>query len=93
MNKLWFIITYLLLQLRKTTTRLKQVENDTNEFIAVIEKQANDKLQELAQKQMELDQIVLNTWEDNARELWIECQQLRVENQQLKDRLDKELRY
>ena len=49
---------------------------DTNDTIAILEQQANQKLSELLQKQVQADQQMLTVWEDNTELLWQEKQVL-----------------
>ena len=46
--------------------------HDTNDHIARIEAQANERLEELIARQIAADGVVLDTWEQNARMLWEE---------------------
>ena len=64
-----YIINIMLLCHRKLI-------DSTNEHIALIEHEANEKLQKLVEMQIEADKRVLEVWEENAESLWEENQTL-----------------
>lgn len=47
---------------------------DTNAHVAAMEEQANEQLQALLQRQVEMDGKVLDTWQENATLLWQELE-------------------
>ena len=54
----------------------KRLIDSTNEHIALVEHEANEKLQKLVEMQIEADKKVLEVWEENADTLWHENQTL-----------------
>ena len=54
----------------------KRLIDSTNEHIALIEHEANEKLQKLVGLQIEADKKVLEVWEENTDTLWQENQTL-----------------
>jgi hypothetical protein len=75
-----FIINVLLL-------KVQFVIRDTNEHIALLEEQANERLGELLQKQIEADSQVLACWEDNLEAVLSENEQITAERDRLREKL------
>lgn len=88
-RRLLFIIFYLSL-------KIKAIIDDTNKVIEQIEVEANNKLEELLRKQVELNQQEIDNYYNNAQMLWQEYSRVNNENDKLKreiERLNKELKY
>lgn len=51
---------------------------DTNRHIAAVEAQANQQLETLLQRQVEIDGKVLDTWQENTQLLWQELETVKA---------------
>jgi len=67
--------------------KIRFVIEQTNAHIANQETLANERVQELLRRQVEIDSRGLDTWEGNAEELWKENQELTAQITELKRKL------
>lgn len=73
--------------------KISFIIRDTNETIALLEAQANLRLEALLKKQVEADSQVLKVWEENAETIWQEKLELEQKIKSSKQKRKERMRY
>lgn len=73
--------------------KVRFIERETNDVIALLEADANRKLAELLNKQVEVDTEVIKVWEENTDILWQEKQVLEDKLRQINQKRKEQKRY